>query len=47
MWSHSFFELVPEFLARVRTHYPADYKRILEWFPLAEAEMFRWDRMRA
>jgi hypothetical protein len=46
MWGHSFFELMPEFLVSIREHFPDDYRKILDWFPLAEAEMFRYDRMR-
>jgi hypothetical protein len=33
------------FLGPIRTHFPADYKKILEWFPLAEAELFRFEQM--
>ena len=46
MWQHFFFELMPEFLASIREHYPDDLKKILEWFPLAEIELWRWDNLR-
>lgn len=29
------------FIRGIKAHYPADYRRILEWFPLIEAELFR------
>ena len=31
------------YLIPLREHYPNDYKRLLEWFPLAEAEMLRYE----
>lgn len=30
-------------LAAIRDFYPKDYAKILEWFPLAEAEIFRYE----
>jgi hypothetical protein len=45
IWSHSFFELTSEYIIGVKKHYPDDYKKILEWFPLAEAEVFRYEKM--
>lgn len=35
------------FLLPLKKHRPADYRRILEWFPLAELEVFRWERSHA
>ncbi len=32
------------FLLPLRTHRPADYRRVLEWFPLAELEVYRCER---
>lgn len=31
------------YLIPIKKHHPRDYQRILEWFPLAEAEMMRWE----
>lgn len=31
------------FLLPLKRHRPADYKRVLDWFPLAELEVFRWE----
>lgn len=31
------------FLIKIKEHLPEDYKRILEFFPLAELEVFRWE----
>jgi 3'-phosphoadenosine 5'-phosphosulfate sulfotransferase (PAPS reductase)/FAD synthetase len=31
------------FLYPIKQHAPADYQRILEWFPLAELEVFRYE----
>ncbi len=33
------------FMIPMREHYPRDYARVLEMFPLAEAEVFRFERM--
>jgi len=32
-------------LVEVKRRYPEDYRRILEWFPLAELELFRYERI--
>ena len=45
----SFRDIDPKSLYLVKQHYPADYERILEFFPLAEAgvkwyELYRTDR---
>lgn len=37
----SFDGLTIDYLRGVREHYPRDWQRILEWFPLIEAEFFR------
>ncbi|SHG90654.1 hypothetical protein [Bradyrhizobium erythrophlei] len=31
------------YLIPLRKHYPRDYERILEWFPIAEAELLRYE----
>lgn len=32
------------FLYPIKQHFPRDYQRILEWFPLADMELFRYER---
>lgn len=32
------------FLAPMKKHFPRDYARLLEWFPLAELELYRYER---
>lgn len=41
MWRCSFDGITAQFLIPLRKHYPADYQRVLEWFPLAEIEVYR------
>lgn len=41
LFGRSFDGIDYRFLAPLKQHRPADYRRILEWFPLAELEMFR------
>lgn len=41
IWGRSFDGIDYYFLRGVRDHYPEDYRRILEWFPLAELEFAR------
>jgi phosphoadenosine phosphosulfate reductase len=38
---HSFRSLMPEDLAMIKKHYPADYQKVIRWFPLVEAGVFR------
>lgn len=38
---HSFRSLMPDDLKLVKEHYPKDYEKIIEWFPFAEAGVFR------
>ena len=40
-FGRSFDGVDRRFLAPLATHAPADYRRVLEWFPLAELELFR------
>lgn len=40
LWPHS-FAFGSDFFLGVRQHFPGDWARLLEWFPLAEAEVFR------
>lgn len=32
------------FLVPLKKHRPSDYRRVLDWFPLADLEVFRWER---
>ncbi|WP_245932703.1 phosphoadenosine phosphosulfate reductase [Aquabacterium olei] len=32
------------FLIQIREHFPRDFQRILDWFPLAELELYRYDK---
>jgi len=32
-------------LVKIRHRYPGDYQKILEWFPLAELEIFRYEKV--
>lgn len=41
LFGRSFDGLDYRFLKPIRDHYPDDYQRILEWFPLAELEIKR------
>lgn len=41
MFGRSFDGVDDRFLGPIREMYPADYKRILEWFPLAQLELKR------
>lgn len=40
-FGRSFDGIDYRFLAPIAEHAPADFERILEWFPLADAELFR------
>lgn len=44
LFGRSFDGLDLRFLLPLKRHRPADYRRILEWFPLAELEVFRWEK---
>ena len=41
LFGRTFDGLDYRFLKPLKEHFPEDYQRILEWFPLAEAEIFR------
>lgn len=47
LFGRSFDGIDYRFLAPIKRHFPSDYQRILEWFPLAEAELFRFERIQA
>lgn len=42
----SFDGLDFRFLKPIKEHFPRDYARILEWFPLAELELYRYEQAR-
>ena len=44
IWGRSFDGIAARFLVPMKKQLPRDYKRILEFFPLAEAEVFRAER---
>lgn len=44
LFGRSFDGLDYRFLAPIKKHFPRDYARLLEFFPLAEAELFRFER---
>jgi hypothetical protein len=41
LWGRSFDGVDHRFLAPMRERLPEDYARVLEWFPLADLELFR------
>lgn len=41
----SFRSLDGEELATIKHHYPSDFRRICEWFPLAEASVRRYEQI--
>ena len=44
LFGRSFDGLGLRFLLPLKKHRPADYRKILEWFPLADLEVFRWEK---
>lgn len=46
-FGRSFDGLDARFLVPMKKHCPADYRRVLEWFPLAEMEVYRYERATA
>lgn len=46
LFGRTFDSLDLRFLLPVKKHFPRDYRKILEWFPLAELEVFRWEHAR-
>jgi hypothetical protein len=46
-FGRSFDGLDRRFLGPLREHAPADFARVLEWFPLADLDLFRADLQRA
>lgn len=46
LWGRSFDGIDYRFLAGLRDRRPNDYRKILEWFPLAELELWRYEHAR-
>jgi 3'-phosphoadenosine 5'-phosphosulfate sulfotransferase (PAPS reductase)/FAD synthetase len=47
LFGRSFDGIDLRFLLPLKRHLPADYRRVLEWFPLVELEVFRWEKSNA
>lgn len=47
IFGRTFDGLDARFLIPMKKHLPRDYAKVLEWFPLAEADVFRAERMAA
>jgi hypothetical protein len=47
LFGRSFDGLDARFLVPLKQQRPADYKRLLEWYPLADVEVFRYERDQA
>lgn len=45
LFGRSFDGLDYRFLGPLKRHYPEDWKKLLTWFPLAGAEVFRYEQM--
>lgn len=43
LFGRSFDGLDLRFLLPLKKHRPLDYRKILDWFPLCELEIFRWE----
>lgn len=43
LFGRSFDGLDLRFLLPLKKHRPGDYRKVLEWFPLADLEVFRWE----
>lgn len=44
LFGRTFDGLDLRFIMPLKRHRPADYRRVLDWFPEAEAEVWRWER---
>lgn len=44
VFGSSFDTLTARYLVPMRKHYPQDFKRLLDWFPLADLVCFRYDK---
>lgn len=43
LFGRTFDGLDLRFLLPLKKHRPADYRKVLDWFPLADLEVFRWE----
>lgn len=43
LFGRSFDGFDLRFMLPLKKHRPADYQKVLEWFPLVELEIFRWE----
>jgi len=43
MFGRSFDGLDLRFIYQIKKHYPLDYQKILDWFPLVEVEIYRYE----
>lgn len=44
MFGRTFDGMIGQFLSPIKKHLPWDYQVILDWFPMADAEVFRYER---
>jgi hypothetical protein len=44
LFGRTFDGLDLRFLLPLKKNRPGDYRKILEWFPLADLEVFRWEK---
>lgn len=44
IWGRSFDGLDLRFIVPMKKHLPNDYRKLLEWFPLLDLEIFRWEK---
>lgn len=44
IFGRSFDGIDLRFLLPIKKHFPSDYQRILEFYPLADLEVFRWEK---
>ena len=47
LWGRTATDFTYPFLKGVRDHFPDDWRRILDWFPLADLELFRYEQVGA
>lgn len=45
-WGRTISAFHYQYLAPLRQYFPSDYERIRQWFPLIEAEFFRYEAMK-
>lgn len=43
LWGRTTTDFTYDFLAGVRERFPADWQRVLTWFPLADLELYRYE----